>query len=98
MGFLGIHRFIEPKIHLGDVGIMVHPDLQRKCIGTKLLKTGVMLARERGFLRLTADTLAENKAMKRIAEKMGFQLEGIRKKNINMYGQLKDEALYALLL
>ncbi|MGD8506898.1 MAG: GNAT family protein [Candidatus Bathyarchaeota archaeon] len=98
VGFLGIHRFSEPKSHVGDVGIMVHPDHQQKGIGTKLLKAGIKLARERDFKRLEADTLAENRAMRRTAEKAGFQLEGIRRSEIDMYGQLKDEALYALLL
>lgn len=98
VGFLGIHRFNELKSHVGDVGIMVHPDHQQKGIGIKLLKTGIKLAREKGFKRLEADTLAENRAMRRTVEKAGFQLEGIKRKDINMYGELKDEALYALLL
>lgn len=98
VGFLGIHRFSEPKAHVGDVGIMVYPDHQHKGIGTKLLKAGIKLAREKGFKRLEADTLATNRAMRRTAEKAGFQLEGIRKKNLNMRGKLEDEALYALLL
>jgi len=98
VGFLGIHRFDEPKNHVGDVGIMVHPGHQRKGIGTKLLKAGIKLAREKGFKRLEADTLADNRAMRRIAEKAGFQLEGIRRKAINMHSHLKDTALYAILL
>ena len=98
VGFLGIHRFGGSKPHIGDVGIMVDPDYQGKGIGTKLLKGGIELARDKGFKRLEADTLATNKAMRRTAEKAGFQLEGIRRKCANMHGQLKDEALYALLL
>jgi len=42
--------------------------------------------------------LVENKASRRLLEKAGFQLEGIRRKAINMHDELKDEALYALLL
>jgi len=98
VGFLGIHCFDKPRSHVGDVGIMVHPDYQCKGIGTTLLKAGIDLAREKGFKRLEADTLAENKAMRRTAGKAGFQLEGLRRKAMNMHGQFKDEALYALLL
>ena len=72
VGFLGIHRFGRSKPHIGDVGIMIHPDYQRKGIGTKLLKAGTKLAREKGFMRLEADTLAANKAMR----KLGFNLKG----------------------
>ena len=97
-GFLGIHRFGGSKPHVGDVGIMVHPDCQRKGIGTKLLKAGIELARDKGLKRLEADTLLANKAMRRTAEKAGFQLEGIRRKAIDMHGRLMDEALYSLLL
>ena len=42
--------------------------------------------------------LEEDKASRRLLEKGDFQLEGIRRRNINMYDQLKDEALYAILL
>ena len=77
---------------------MVHPDYQCKGIGTKLLETGIELAKEKGLKRLEADTLSSNKAMRRIAEKAGFRLEGIRKKDVNMHGRLMDSALYALLL
>lgn len=97
-GFLGVHRFGGSKPHVGDVGIMVHPDFQNRGIGTKLLRAGIALAKEKGFKRLEADTLAENKAMRRTAEKAGFRVEGIRAKAVDMHGQLKDEALYAILL
>lgn len=95
VGFMGIHRFREPRDHVGDVGIMVHPDHQRKGTGMELLKAGVELSSTYGFERLEADTLAENKAMRKIAEKTGFRLEGIRRKAINMHGRLQDTALYA---
>ena len=98
VGFLGIHSFGQPKSHVADVGIMVHPDHQRKGIGTALLKAGIELARKEGIKRLEADTLATNKAMRRIAEKTGFRLEGIRRRDMNMHGRLMDSALYAILL
>jgi len=98
VGFLGIHRFSPPRNHVGDVGIMVHPDHQRKGIGTKLLKAGIEIAKEKGFKRLEADTLAANEAMRRTAEKAGFQLEGVRRKAISIHGKLLDLALYAIVL
>lgn len=66
MGFVGIHRLkgeIVEMAHVGEVGIAVHPDFQRREIGTKLLKTCVSLAGKRGFKRLEADTLAHNTAI-----------------------------------
>ena len=100
VGFAGIHR-LEGKIgerkHVGEVGITVHPDFQRRGIGTKLLKACVNLARNRGFKRLEADTLAHNIAMRRILEKTGFKLEGIRRRRVRIKGKCHDEACYAIL-
>jgi RimJ/RimL family protein N-acetyltransferase len=98
IGFLGIHRQSKRLHHVGVVGVAVHPNYWKRGYGTRLLKTGVEQAKKDGFVRLEADTLAENKAMRRIAETVGFKLEGVRKKRFKMNGEYWDEALLALLL
>lgn len=83
VGWIGIHRFSAHgplKKHVGDVGIAVHPNYWNQGIGTELMKAGVELARKAGFKRLEAGTLATNRAMRRIAEKAGYQLEGIQRR------------------
>ena len=98
IGFLGIHRKSKRMKHVGVVGIIVHPDYWRRGFGTKLLKAGIECAKREGFVRLEADILAKNDAMRRIAEKHGFKLEGIRKMRIRINKRYEDEALLALLL
>jgi len=101
VGFVGIHKLSGERgemKHVGEVGIMVHPEYQRRGIGTKLLKAAVSLAKRRSFKRLEADTLANNKAMRRIAEKAGFNLEGIRRRRFKSNGGYLDETLQAILL
>ena len=99
VGYSQGHRFSMPyENHVGDIEVIVHPEYQRRGIGYKLLKAGVKLVTDKGFERLVSHVLAENKAQRRLLEKGGFQLEGIRRKATNMHGKLKDEALYALLL
>lgn len=98
IGFLGIQRQSKRLNHVGVVGVTVHPDYWRKGYGTQLLKVGVEQAKKEGFVRLEADTLAKNKAMRRIAEKVGFKPEGVRKKRFKMNGRYEDEALLALIL
>jgi len=101
VGFAGIHRFkgkIREMTHIGEIGIAVHPDFQRRGVGTALLKASVSLARRRGFKRLEADTWANNIAMRRILEKAGFELEGVRRKRVKINGKYHDEACYAILI
>jgi RimJ/RimL family protein N-acetyltransferase len=100
VGFVGVHRLkgeTGEMSHIGEIGIAVHPHYQRKGIGTKLLEACVRLAKTREFKRLEADTLAHNIAMRRLLEKTGFELEGIRKKRIKRTGKYFDEACHAIL-
>jgi RimJ/RimL family protein N-acetyltransferase len=100
VGFVGIHRLkgeIGDMSHVGEVGIIVHPDFQSRGIGTKLLEKCISHARNQDFTRLEADTLAHNTAMRRILEKVGFKLEGIRRRRFKRNGKYLDEACYAIL-
>ncbi len=101
VGFAGIHRLegeIGEMSHVGEIGIAVHPDFQSKGIGTELLRSCVNLAKSRNFERLEADTQANNRAMRKLVEKHGFKLEGIRTKRVKRDGRYQDEACYALIL
>jgi RimJ/RimL family protein N-acetyltransferase len=98
VGFLGIHRKSKRMKHVGVVGITIHPDYWQRGFGTELLMYGVEYARKEGFLRLEADTLAKNKAMVRVAEKLGFTVEGIRKMRIQRNKKFEDEVLLGMLM
>ena len=98
IGFVEIRRQSKRMNHVGVVGVAVHPNYWRKGYGTRLLKEGVEQARNEDIVRLEADTLTKNRAMRRIAEKVGFKLEGVRKKRFRMNGRYEDEALLALTL
>ena len=96
VGFAGIHRLCGNMSHVGEVGIMVHPKHQNKGIGAALLEACIRIARKRDFERLEADTLAQNKAMMRIAGKAGFTLEGIRRGRIKRGENCFDKALLGI--
>lgn len=101
VGFAGIHRLegeIGEMSHVGEIGIAVHPDFQRRGIGAELLKSCMGLAKARRFERLEADTLSHNSAMRRLLEKTGFKFEGIRTKRVKIDGKYYDEACYAILI
>jgi RimJ/RimL family protein N-acetyltransferase len=98
IGFLGIYHKSKRMKHVGVVGITVHPDYWNRGFGTNLLEAGIEHARKEGLLRLEADTLAKNKAMLRIAEKVSFKLEGIRRIRIKIGKRYEDEALLGMIL
>jgi RimJ/RimL family protein N-acetyltransferase len=98
VGFVGVKRKSGGMRHVGEVGISVHPNYWNKGFGTRLLKTAVKKAMEKGFLRLELETLASNKAMIKIAEKAGFKIEGIMKMRIKKDGKCEDEVLMGIVL
>jgi len=99
VSYASVYRYEMPhENHAGAIEVTVHPNQKRKGIGLELLQTSVKLAKERGFKRLEWNVLADNEANRRLLEKGGFQLEGIKRKSAKMHDELKDEALYAMLL
>jgi RimJ/RimL family protein N-acetyltransferase len=75
--------------HRVDLGWGVHPDYQGRGIATKLLIESLDCAKKMGFKRAEAEMAIENEASWKIAKKLGFKIEGTKKK-----GMLTDDGRY----
>lgn len=98
IGFVGINCKSQRMKHIGVIGITIHPDYWGKGFGTELLKVGVEYARKAGFLRLETNTLAKNKAMIRIAEKVGFKLEDAERRKVKTDKEYEDAVFLIMAL
>ena len=84
--------------HIASIGVSVHPNYWGNGIVTQLIKSAIKLAKEKGLKRLEIEALAENAAMRHVAEKFGFKLESLRKNRIRKDETYHDEASYSLLI
>lgn len=66
--------------HRVDLGWGLHPDYQKQGIGTQLLKRILEIAKKKGFIKAEAEAAIENKASIKLAKKLGFKIEGLKKK------------------
>jgi len=98
VGFLGLWRLGRYMEHVASIGVSVHPDYWGNGIATHLIKSAIELAKEKGLKRLEIEALAENAAMRHVAEKLGFKLESLRKNRIRKDGTYHDEASFFLLI
>ena len=98
VGFLGLWRLGEYKEHVATIGVSVHPNYWGKNIATHLVESAIELAKEMKVERLEIETLSKNASIRRVAEKLGFNLEGIRKNRIKKGGLYHDEVIYSMLL
>jgi len=98
VGFLGLWKLGRYNEHVASLGVSVHPDFWGRGIGTRLMKSAIKTAGKKGLRRLEIETLSDNTAMRRVAEKTGFDLECIRKDRILKDGSYHDEATYFMLL
>lgn len=96
VGFLALWRIDEHDSYTRSIGVSVHPECWGRGIATALIKESIKIARELGVKKLVIETLAENSAMRRVAEKLGFKLEAVRK--LFKGGLSYDEYVYSLQL
>jgi len=98
VGFLALWRMVEYEEHVRSIGVSVHPDYRKKGIATKLVKKAIELAKELGAKKLIIETLEENIAMRRVAEKLKFKLEYVRRSREFKDGSRHNEYVYLLSL
>lgn len=85
--------------HVADMGVSVRKDWRGKGVGTALMKQGIEWARSTGVIeRLQLEVFAHNQAAIHIYEKLGFEVEGRRRKAFKRDGEYIDSLTMALFL
>lgn len=73
---LGVARYISnPDGNSADFAVVVADDCQAKGIGSKLLKTLIQTAKQKGLVYFEGEVLANNIAMLSLVKKLGFSVE-----------------------
>jgi len=95
LGFVVLSRVLdEASIH----NIAVHPSAQSRGLGQALLATALAEAGRGGALRCYLEVRASNAAARRLYEKLGFQLDGIRRNYYSTAVGREDALLMSLQL
>lgn len=81
--------------HVGEIGYFVDEKYWGKGIATEAVRSLEKEAADFGIVRLEIIVNPENKASIRVAEKCGYEQEGVLKKRIKLNGKYHDACLYA---
>ena len=75
---LHIFRYASRMSHLGELIIYLSQDFLNVGLGTAMMKSALMLAKERGLRRVQLSVIMGNQSAIRLYKKVGFRREGIR--------------------
>ena len=78
VGNIGLHSAgRERRVHVGQIGMMVHDDYQGQGIGSKLLAAAIELGeRWLNYRRIELEVYTDNEPAVRLYQKFGFVIEG----------------------
>jgi ribosomal protein S18 acetylase RimI-like enzyme len=88
---------LEGFSHRGRLGMGVRRDYRRRGLGERLANRTIAAAVEQGLERIELEVFASNIPAIKLYEKLGFVVEGIRKKARKLdgaYDDILDMALY----
>jgi ribosomal protein S18 acetylase RimI-like enzyme len=94
---LGPWVALESAAHVAEVhGLAVAPDRQGEGIGARLLGAAIERSRRESIRRLVLRVLATNPGARRLYERHGFEVEGVRREAFLLEGAYVDDLLMAL--
>jgi ribosomal protein S18 acetylase RimI-like enzyme len=88
----------EGFTHRGGLGMGVHADFRRRGIGTRLINEAIGRAKDKGLERIELEVFATNAAAIGLYEKVGFAVEGVKKKARKLDGVYDDLIQMALFI
>jgi putative acetyltransferase len=99
VGLVSLHREVSARrAHVASIGLSVHPDVQRRGIGSALLKAIMDLAfKWLQVKRIELDCFADNEAAIALYKKHGFEIEGTKRQGAFRNGKFVDLLFMATL-
>ncbi|QAT48809.1 GNAT family N-acetyltransferase [Caproiciproducens sp. NJN-50] len=93
IGTVGLNVISSPRMrHSATLNIMVHRDYQNQGVGAALMKTALDLADNWLMLvRVELGVYADNERAIHLYKKMGFEVEGTKRKSVIRDGTYVDE-------
>jgi len=84
--------------HCGELGMGIHKHYRGMGIGRQLITRTLQKAKEIGLERVELEVFASNTPAIRLYERMGFKVEGIKKKARKIDGKYDDLIMMALFI
>ena len=84
--------------HTGYLGIGLLPEYRGRGIGRRLISACLRKAKENGLERVDLSVNGSNVRARALYERVGFRLEGVRRKAAKYDGRYEDELMMALFL
>jgi ribosomal protein S18 acetylase RimI-like enzyme len=88
----------EGFTHRGTLGMGVHKDFRRRGIGRKLIDQAISRAKKLGLERIELEVFASNTPAIKLYKKLGFMVEGVKKKARKLDGIYDDMIQMALFI
>jgi RimJ/RimL family protein N-acetyltransferase len=88
----------EGFTHRGTLGMGVHKDFREHGIGTRLINEALSKAKGKGLERIELEVFASNAPAIKLYEKLGFVVEGVKKKARKLDGIYDDMIEMALFI
>lgn len=83
--------------HVGVLGIGLLPEFRGRGIGAKLMQKSIDKAKAKGLTRIELTVYERNKNAIALYQKMGFEIEGLKKNGIRIDGVYDNVYMMALL-
>ncbi len=97
LGGIAIHHLI-PGHHCGELGYWVRQSQQGKGIAPQAMAAMAEYGfGELSLVRLEIVTARENRAGRRVAEKIGALFEGVARNRLSLHGRVHDAVIYSLI-
>ncbi|WP_448375668.1 N-acetyltransferase family protein [Fervidobacterium sp.] len=84
--------------HVAEFGLEILSNYRGAGLGTKLTEIAILWAKEKGAIRLEAETLEKNLPMRKILLKLGFEEEGKKKWALRIGDLFENSIIYGKIL